>query len=162
NGCIYILNYLRNNPGPVQSATWRLVPPLRIGRGGKAETVAVFYRGRSTVGGGIVNRYFTGPNIWTGGYNGFSVQPRTAAAAAYPGRPPMGAALDINAMIVPPGTAVRNIPGTALHNAGVAENRVAARNEFRDFDNGNPGDVLDFSTLREPYMATFTEVNALG
>jgi len=147
-GCVYLLNYLRTSYA-FADPDWRLVPPLRVGIGGKAETVAIFYRGRSVVNGANVYRYFTGPNIWTGAYDGFSLLPGTGVANAYPSN----GTIDFNAMLVPAGTQPRPIPGGALHNGNVLENRVAARNRYADFD---------FSTLREPYLGTFTETDNNG
>jgi hypothetical protein len=147
-GCVYLLNYLRTN-ALYSAGNWRLVPPLRVGLGGKAEAVAIFYRGRSVVNGANVNRYFTGPNVWTGGYDGYSVLPGGGVPNAYPSN----GTIDFNRMVVPAGSQARDIPGGALHNGGLKENRVAARNRFTDFD---------FSTLREPYLATFTETDNAG
>jgi hypothetical protein len=155
NGCDYLLTFLRT-----ASPHWRLVPPLRIGQGGKAEAVAVFYRGQRTAGGMTTHRYFTGPNVWTGGYAGQSAVPGTAAAAAYPAA--AGGNPDLRAMIVPPGTGVRAIPGGALHNGGTNEDRVAARTVFREDNHGAPGNILDFDVFREPYMTTFTETDNAG
>lgn len=162
-GATDLLARLRATPA-LGGNSWRLVPPLRIGRGGKAESMAVYYRGQTGAGVGLINRYFTGPNIWTGGYAGNSVHPGAAAAGAYPGA--VGVWPDINQMVVPPGTAVRNIPAGALHNGGggVPENQVAARTVFQYSDPANPGanGGIDYQVFREPYMATFTETNAAG
>lgn len=155
NGCVFLLNYLRT-----VSPHWRLVPPLRIGQGGRAEAMAVFYRGQRTAGGVTTHRYFSGPNIWTGGYAGQSAVPDAAVAAAYPAA--AGGNPDIQAMIVPPWTAVRAIPGGALHNGGTNEDRVAARTTFREDNNGALGAILDFGAFREPYMTTFTETDNAG
>ena len=151
-GCVNFLNRLRFYPGE-----WRLVPPMRIGRGGKAESVGVFYRGQSTVGGNQVNRYFTGPNLWTGGINGMSAEPPTLSGP-YPGS--VNGSPDLNAMIVYPGQNVRQIPAGAQHNATVNENRVAARTFFSINENGVAGDPINYGTFREPYMATFVETDA--
>lgn len=79
-GCVYVLNALRATPA-FAAGNWRLVPPLRIGQGGKAELVGVFFRG--TTGG--VTRYFTGPKYpRPGGLAGQSVRPGLGVAAAYP------------------------------------------------------------------------------
>jgi hypothetical protein len=152
-GALDLLTRLRaGNP----AAGWRLVPPLRVGRrpGSKPETVAVYYKG---VTGGV-RRYFTGPNVWVGGVNGHSTQPGIGVAGnAYP------AVRSLNTMLVPPTmpvTPVRNIPGGALHNAGLAENVVAARTQFRLA--GAPLYWIDYQIYRPPYMVTFTEADAMG
>ncbi len=153
NGCVAMLARLRAMPG---APDWRLVPPLRLGRGGIAESMGIFYKAQSTVGGVVTNRYFTGPNRWTAG--GFSIRPGGAAAAAYPA----GGAVDLNAMINPGGAAARMIPATALHNANMAEDTVAARTTFHltnATDTATDG-MIDYQQFRPPYMATFTEVTA--
>ena len=143
--------YLAVTPGG-----WNVVPPLFVGAGGRAETVGILYRRQDNAG--TVLRYFTGPNVWTGGYAGFSRNPVTGAVpAAYPADP----GLDINGMLVPAGVGggvVRAIPAGALHNGGRNENVVAARVDFT-----NPaGAAVAFAGLRQPTMATFTEANAAG
>lgn len=160
-GCFYVLQLLRTTPF-FAAGDWRLVPPIRIGQGGKAETVGVFYRGQSTVGGAAVHRYFTGPNWWTGGHNGQSVRPGTAFRFAYPADG--GGGLDIRSLLVPPGSQPRNIPNGAQHNGGIPEDQVAARTVFRLYDpNGGPNwwDV-NYGVFREPYMVTFTETDGTG
>ncbi|HKP86431.1 MAG TPA: endonuclease/exonuclease/phosphatase family protein [Blastocatellia bacterium] len=157
SGCIDLLNRLRANVA-FAAGQWRLVPPLRIGQGGKAESVGVFFRG--VIGGGG-SRYFTGPNIWTGGYAGNSVRPGNGVPAAYPvaalGNP------DISAMLVMPGGAARAIPAAAQHNGGLNEDRVAARTQFRVINpNGTPDGVANYQAFREPYMVTFVETNGAG
>lgn len=159
-GCRYVLQLLRNTAF-FAAGGWRLVPPLRIGQGGKAESVGVFYRGQSTVGGAAVHRYFTGPNWWTGGINGQSVAANTAFRFPYPtgvfGGP------DIQAMLVPLGTAPRNIPNGAQFNGGIPEDQVAARTQFHLVNpNGSADGFLDFGAFREPYMVTFTETDGAG
>jgi hypothetical protein len=140
---------------------WRMVPPLRVGRalGSKPETVAVFYRGQSTVGGHIIRRYFTGPNCWTGGYGGNSVPYDAGGAWWYPGEG--NGYPDLNALLVPPGSLPRMVPDDALHNAGRAENTLAARVRFLEDNTGVPGNLLDFGVYRPPYLTTFTERNDL-
>jgi len=161
SGCVDLLTRLRGTPA-LGGNSWRLVPPLRIGRGGIAESMGVFYRGQTGVDGAAVHRYFTGPNRWNGGYAGPSVRPGAAVPNAYPavvvGSP------DLRAMITPPGTALRNIPAAALHNGGLPENQVAARTQFQfaNFTNTGPAGNIDYQQFREPYMATFTETNAAG
>lgn len=150
-GCNYVLNALRATPA-FAPGSWRLVPPLRIGQGGKAESVGVFFRG--TTGG--VTRYFTGPNIWTGGLAGQSVRPGLGLPAAYPA----GGNPDIDAMLAPPALgAARVIPGGAQYNVGLAEDQVAARTQFRLINaaTGAPDGLLNFDVFREPYMVSFFE-----
>ncbi|MEM7481908.1 MAG: hypothetical protein AAF481_12105 [Acidobacteriota bacterium] len=159
-GANRLLTFLRGDPA-FRGGDWRLVPPLRIGRsnGSKPETVAVLYRG---VSDGGVTRYFTGPNVWTGGYAGASIEPLAPATAAAQAQPYPGAGAgypDLNAMLVPPGSQVREIPRGALYNGRLDENTVAARTDFREDDRGVPSDnYLNFGPYRPPYMVTFTEV----
>ncbi|WP_431470196.1 hypothetical protein [Sphingosinithalassobacter sp. LHW66-3] len=132
---------------------WNAVPPLYVGTGGRAETVGILYR--RTNDAGTVRRYFTGPNVWTGGVGGMSVPPGPGVVpAAYTGLPlPIGT-VNINGMLVPTGSgAARQIPAGALHNGGLHENLAAARVDFLD----GTGAAIDFHGLRQPYMATFTE-----
>ena len=154
DGCVDLLTRLRaNNP------VWRLVPPLRIGQGGKAESMGVFFRATSPVaGGGLITRYFTGPNLWTGGYNGTSV--RVGVSAAYPAA--AGGNPDIDDMLVPGGGVPRVIPVGAQYNVGVAENQVAARTAFRLWNSANDtaDGGIDYGVFREPYMVTFAEHNS--
>ncbi|MBK9941474.1 MAG: hypothetical protein IPP13_07625 [Kouleothrix sp.] len=160
-GCIYLLNFLRTSL-VYNAGDWRLVPPLRVGRspGSKPETVAVLYRGRSNVNGNIINRYFSGPNVWTGGYAGVSVRPAVGVPAPYPvaamGNP------DILSMLVPPMTMPRVIPPGSQHNPGLQEDRVAARTRFLEDNHGVAGGFLDFGVYRPPYMTTFVETNNAG
>jgi hypothetical protein len=153
NGCVAMLAHLRALPG---APDWRLVPPLRLGRGRIAESMGIFYKGQTTVGGVVTNRYFTGPNHWTAG--GLSVLPGAAVAAAYPA----GGAVDLNDMINPGAAAARAIPATALHNANLAEDTVAARTifSFTNAANTATDGVINYDVFRPPYMATFTEVTA--
>jgi hypothetical protein len=154
NGCVAMLARLR---GMLGAPDWRLVPPLRLGRGSIAESMGVFYKGQSTNAGVVTNRYFTGPNLWTAGR--LSVRPGAAAAAAYAA---VGG-VDLNAMINPPGGgAARVIPATALHNALLAEDTVAARTEFllTNADDSAGVGAIDYKQFRSPYMTTFTEVTA--
>lgn len=145
----YFFNQFAGTPGG-----WNAVPPLYVGTGGRAETVGIFYR--RTDDTGTISRYFTGPNVWTGGVNGRSLPPGGHGPAVYSGLPlPIGS-VNINGMLQPTGSGdARIIPATALHNRGVAENLVAARVNFYDVN----GHAIDFQGLRQPYMATFTEAN---
>ena len=154
---VFIQNRL-NHPMVAVPGGWGLVPPLYIGTGGRAETIGILYRRSNNAG--TVFRYFTGPNTWTGGYAGLSVDPALGIApVAYPVPAMVGGGTDFNAMLVPPGYGgVRAIPGGALHNAGLNENVVAARIAFDD----TLGAAINFNGLREPFMATFTEANAMG
>lgn len=152
SGALFLLNQLRIS-FPAQG--WRLVPPLRVGRlpGSKPETVAVLYQGVS--GGGAVNRYFTGPNRWVGGVNGHSMRPAFGVVAnAYP------AARNLDSMLVIPPNLPRAIPGGALYNGGINEDRVAARTVFALA--GQPAYDIDYQVYRPPYLVTFTETNLMG
>lgn len=136
---------------------WNAVPPLFIGTGGRAETVGILYRRSNNAG--TINRYFTGPNVWTGGVGGASVPPGGGVPAPYTGVPLPVGTVNINGMLDPIGMGgARQIPAGALHNGGVNENLVAAR---VDFDDGT-GTAVNFNGLRQPYMATFTEALAAG
>jgi hypothetical protein len=152
-GCIDLLAALQG-----ALPAWRLVPPMRIGQGGKAESVGVFFRATSTVAGQVINRFFTGPNRWTGGYIGNSVN--VGAGAAYPVA--AGGNPDINAMLVPAGTVARQIPAGSLYNGNVMEDRVAARTRFSLWDQPTDGAVggINYGVFREPYMVSFAEQNA--
>ena len=153
-GCVDLLTRIQ-----AALPAWRLVPPLRIGQGGKAESIGVFFRATSTVAGQVINRFFTGPNLWTGGYNGTSVA--AGVAAAYPAA--AGGNPDINAMLVPPPTVARQIPAAALYNGNVAENQVAARTKFSLWDQATDGadGAIQYGEFREPYMVSFTEQNTV-
>jgi hypothetical protein len=140
-GAETLLRWLRG-----QDASWRLVPPLKVGTSTKTEAVAVFYRGET----GDTLRYFTGPNYWTGGPNGFSCLPEFA-----PGAAPYDFG-EINSMLVPPLTEARPVPPAAAYCGGQMENTLAPRVLFREA--GNPYAALDYGIYRPPYMATFTEV----
>lgn len=140
---------------------WCAVPPLYVGTDGRAETIGILYR--RTDNTGAISRYFTGPNIWTGGVAGTSVPPGPGAppAAAYTTLPLPVGTVNINSMLQPTQFgAARIIPAGAQHNGGgaTAENLVAARVNFDD----NLGNAIDFQGLRQPYMATFTEANTAG
>lgn len=160
-GASFLLNFLRTSL-VYNAGNWRMVPPLRVGRrpGSRPETVAILYRGTSVDNGVNVTRYFTGPNIWLGGHTGHSSEPDGFFPQSYPvavnGFP------DIRVMLVPGGTVARVIPATALHNPNVQEDRVAARTQFRENNNGAPGEFLDFDVFRPPFMATFTETSLAG
>jgi hypothetical protein len=160
-GAVWLLNALRAaNP----AMEWRMVPPLRIGTGGPQETMAVLYRGVTGPGTpGQVTRYFTGPNLWQGAQNGTSVVPAVGVVGnAYPGVVAPGDP-DLNAMLVLPATAARNIPAGALHNGGgaIPEDTVAARIAFqRTLPLG--GGAVAYGNFRQPYMVTFTEQNLAG
>ncbi|NER22653.1 MAG: hypothetical protein F6J96_18530 [Symploca sp. SIO1C2] len=154
DGCSFLLNYLRTECN-INAGDWRLVPPLKVGTGSKAESVGVFYRGTFEEG----QRYFTGPNLWSGGANGFSVEPTSeVTSGAYPGTAP--GVPNIRNFLVPSGEKPRTIPANALHNPGIPEDQVAVRHQFRENNDDNTaGDYLDFQGTREPYMVSFTETN---
>ncbi len=144
-GAKVLLTWLRG-----LSAEWRLVPPLKVGDDPKTEAVGVFYKGQT----GTLQRFFTGPNFWTGGLGGFSCVPTYAPT---PGAYDAG---DVNMMLVPPGSAPRQVPPGAAYCGGQMENTLAARVTFREL--GNPDFVLNYGIYRPPYMVTFTEQNATG
>lgn len=131
-----------------QDPSWRLAPPLKVGTATETESVAVFYRGQS----GAITRYFTGPNYWSGGPDGFSCLPQYAPSVA-----PYDAG-EINWMLVPANTEARRVPATAAYCGGQMENTLAARVMFREA--GDPDSVLNYGIYRPPYMVTFTEVTA--
>lgn len=134
-GCRELLDHLRTF-----QADWRLVPPIIVGTGGLAESVAVFYRGATATGG---TRYFTGPDRWLGATTGGAL---AGAAVAYVA--PWDVALQ------PAGVAVRNIPAASAYNAGLAETQAAARIVLPIF----PPPPNPFSgMLRKPYLCTFFE-----
>lgn len=112
---------------------WMLVPPLQTGPN---EGVSVFYDS--------TNRYFTGPFVWPGG-GAATAQPPGGGTGNYPNK---------YRFRLPN----RVIPGTAQHNAGVSERRVAARTSFVEAAAApNPGVAINYNAFRAPYMATFTE-----
>jgi hypothetical protein len=152
-----------NNPLTMVAGGWNAVPPLYTGVGGVAETVGILYR--RTNNAGTLFRYFTGPNIWTGGHNGTSVLPGNGAPTPYNGAMLAPGTVNVNGMLVPPGLGgVRQIPAGALHNGGLNEDVVAARIFFNTPVAGPvlPPVPVAFGGLREPFMATFTEANGMG
>ncbi|MBC7973534.1 MAG: hypothetical protein H7138_01010 [Myxococcales bacterium] len=161
---LQLLDWLRNAaPLPVQSPTWRLVPPLALAgtpNNAGLESVGVFYRGQT----GTVDRFFTGPNVWPGGVNGEPALPGAAVPAAYGVNTRMGQNVDLNTLLVPPLTAARTIPAGALHNGNglIAENTVAARWRLRTMVLGAPGPNVNFGVARPPLMVTLTERTGVG
>lgn len=150
---------LNNNP----DKDWRMVPPLVIGKGAVTEAVTVYYRGSWTdAAGAAYKRYFTGPNLWTGGEGGRSERPQSAAGE-YPdpvtkclqGLTWEQAGTEWTATPREP----RQIPIGALHNAGQWERRVAARTSYKKVGSTTNEDV-NFGVRREPYMCTFSEFRA--
>jgi hypothetical protein len=127
---------------------WRLVPPLKVGGYAKTESAGVFYRGQT----GSIQRYFTGPNLWSGGPGGFSSRPEDGWNSD--GTRDYGAA-ELNAMLVPPGTLPRQVPQTAAYNGGEMENTLAARVQFSEI--GQPDNRINYGIYRAPYMASFME-----
>lgn len=145
----------RLNAPPAVPGGWNAVPPLYVGSGGRAETVGILYRRSNNAG--TVSRYFTGPNIWTGGLGGMSVPVGAGVPAPYTVPPIPVGNVNVDGMLVPPGLgAVRPIPGGAQYNGGTNENLVAARVDFDD----TMGAAINFNGLRQPFMATFTEATA--
>lgn len=151
SGAVYLLDQLRdgNAPDAIKSADWRLVPPLWL----NSETMAVFYRGAT----GNTKRYFTGPNVWSGGIRGKTlpsgkVNPRAYAENVSIKKSP---AINFNAMLVPPGTTARTIPSGALYNGtgAIMENTVAGRVAFSDGTNRS-----NFGGATWPLMVSFSEV----
>jgi len=146
HGCNRLLNYLRYQANPaIRADDWRLVPLLTIGTGGKTESMGVFYRGQLAGGG---QRYFTGPNIWTG----------IESLSPEPARVPQEYPPHMQYFVVPLGENVRTIPAGALHNAGLHENLVAARVDHFLLS----GADRNLHGYREPYMVTFSETDAAG
>jgi hypothetical protein len=132
---IQLLTAIRNT---TNQPDWMLIPPIITG---PKEGVAVYYRS--------TNRYFTGPNTWSGGANGFSQTPGTAPANNYPA----------NLMN---GLPNRTIPNASPNNPLTAERRVAAKidyaySEFAGID--RESDEVIFGKWRAPYMTTFAEFN---
>lgn len=151
SGAVYLLDQLRsgNAPDTIKSADWRLVPPLWL----QNETMAVFYRGTS----GSTTRYFTGPNVWSGGFKGKTRLSGDVTPGAYAERVTSKNSPDINfnAMLVPPGTTARTIPSGALYNGtgAIMENTVAGRVAFSDGTNRS-----NFGGATSPLMVSFSEV----
>ena len=136
-----------------------MVPPLWL----KKETIAVLYRGKT----GTRKRYFTGPNVWTGGPKGRTLLPEIDTNKGPYGKVTKQGygEIDFNAMLVPPNTCPRTIPAGAQHNGAgdVFENIVAGRTELRLDQNGAPGQEAQFdSTATTPFLATFTETDDNG
>jgi hypothetical protein len=153
SGAVYLLSQLRDvqhgtAPQNVKSADWRMVPPLWLNK----ETIAVLYRG--TTGG--VTRYFTGPNVWSGGAKGRTRISGDVPAVAYGTvNNPNNPSIDFNEMLVPTGTQPRLIPANALYNGTGAfyENTVAGRIAFKDGVTR-----VDFGdAVTAPFMVTFSE-----
>lgn len=151
----HLLTELRNQ-FPLQG--WRMVPPLWLGtrwgaaRPARTETVTVLYRGTT----GMVNRYFTGPNFWSGGVGGVSTDPAggLGAPAAYPN--------PIDAFLQP----ARAIPAASLYRPNTQEDRSAARIKYldqvrraglRQNARRRLQDVERFGGFRPPYMTSFFE-----
>jgi hypothetical protein len=139
---------------------WRLVPMLPVGLEGRQECVGIFFKGISGAGATLVNRYFTGPNVWAGGMNGPSQS--GGAGGDYPG--------DFAIYMTPPGVPPRlipNLPAQVQYRANQPENRSAARVEFDTTVSRYAGArrrivALDFNGFREPCMVSFYEQHADG
>jgi hypothetical protein len=140
------------------AAEWRMVPPLWLGSrvvptAGGLETVAVLYRGVT----GNVTRYFTGPNLWTGGA-GFS------STVGAPGNYPA----PFNWFLAEPPTAPRQIPNGSLYRPSTAlvpswETQSAARISYSRASNlGHRRARVDlYGGFRPPYMTSFYEVDGV-
>lgn len=145
DGCTLLRQQLAALPGNPQ---WNFVPPLVSGTGGRTEAVAVFYKRTTNAGN---NLFFTGPNQWSGQGGGQTFVPGilgAPVAAPYPQQ--------IGNACFPHGS--RAVPGVALYNGGVQENRCAARVAFDD----QQGNAINYNGLRSPYMATFSEITGAG
>lgn len=133
DGTVALLRFIR---AATKENDWMMVPPLYTGT---QEGVAVYYR--------ATNRYFTGPNTWSGGADGIT-QPANLLAGAYP--PDLDGGL--------PG---RFIPAAAQYNGQGNESQMAARVNF-NLSLGQQTIPMDYGNLRAPYMTTFTEVDNNG
>jgi hypothetical protein len=162
SGGVYLLDYLRNSAPPaLRTSQWRLVPPLWIA--GKndtgLETVLVLFRGERDLGGSVtLRRYFTGPDVWSGGPKG-SPRPSGSPGAAY-GNGFGPASIDVDAMLVPPvvpAVPPRTIPIAAKYNGDVAENTVCARFVYTLDPVALPPTRVNFGTATPPLMASFFE-----
>lgn len=150
---VQLLNWLRTLAGGTGDPSWRLVPPLILAgtNNDGLEAIAVFYRGTT----GTTQRFFTGPNLWPGGVKGSPQLPGLGRTGApYGTNTRKGQNVDLNALLVPPGTNARRIPPNSLHNQNVDENTVAGRIVFAQA--GGVGNV-NFGRARPPFMVTFTE-----
>ncbi|MBB4952053.1 hypothetical protein H4S14_000095 [Agrobacterium vitis] len=147
---------------PTHAAQWRMVPPLwlgsRITPPAGTETVAVLYRGKT----GTVGRYFTGPNVWTGGAGGVSKNPQTGTFT------PQNYPENYNTFIDDPtqGIEERNIPPTSLYRRGKAENQSAARIFYEATQRVGQKrgrnlyeETGIYGAYRPPYMTSFYEIN---
>lgn len=130
---------------PAGARTYKLVPPIVTGAGGRAEGVAVFYD--TTV------LQFLGPWAWPGGQG-----PANTAAAIVGGGgvvtayPPnwTNAANPANDCLP------NRVIGPGLHNAGLNENTLAAQWHYV-----NGGGVVEFPAAgyRRAILTLFTEIN---
>lgn len=143
-GCVELLQRIRNLTG----LAWNLVPPLVVGRAGRAESVAVFYKPVIPAVGGAAagRRLFTGPNAWSPAGSGRSFDPNVAHAPAAGNYTPLLRSACFT-------VANRPIPATALNPGNLNESLCAARVDFVD----NTGAAINYGGLREPYMVTFCE-----
>ena len=159
NGLETMLTYLR---GVDAASNWNLVPPIVVGQMGLAEGVGVFYKSTILDGGGAVvgQRYFTGPNKFTGGAFGASFDPTLPGAVAAGPYPAAGLANGM-AFFLPP---ARVLPAAALYNPLTPEDDCAARTEFISASAAVavPPVNVNFGGRREPYETSFTEVIAAG
>jgi hypothetical protein len=139
-GCQRLLQLLQAADA---AGDWRLVPPIGVGVGGKAEGVAVYYRGVTAAGG---ERIFTGPRRWSNAVPG---SPLPAASAAPSGHYPAAQQADFGVN--------RQVPPAAQHNPNGQENQLAPGLDYYagPFPHG-------FGGNRPPYCCTFCETNAAG
>jgi hypothetical protein len=129
-GCLDLLSKLRTwFPGPND---WRLIPPVRLGKGNVAEGISVFYNN--------ANLKFTGPWGWQGGVNPSA--PVAGMPAAYGGA---------WANCLPAAN-----PGGPI-NGAINMNRLAGQWQFRGPIVGGVAPVLGFPNdyNRTPYLTTF-------
>jgi hypothetical protein len=148
-GAIRILTDLR---AVAPNAQWRMVPPLKLSGNNTKETVAIFYRGVSGSGINQVNRYFTGPNTWTGGLGGLSSDALNPTATNY-----IGAPYDTfltPTLPTPPTLPTRQIPPEAQYRANQWESQSAARIAFQST---TPSKPIKWLRFRRPFMACFFE-----
>lgn len=135
-GALTLLAALKAATG---NPNWRLVPPLQTG---PRESVAVYYDS--------TNYVFTGPWQWPGGVGpafdpaGMAPQPLANYAAPY----------------IVPIVANAVVPVGAAHNAGIAQNQLAAATGFTFSAALAPAQAgpIPYGGRRAPYWVTFAEL----